>query len=156
MLRVYTNVQEMLALASFMSGAAMSDVTGHFREAYARYTTAAQAAREPKSLVRYATRTALLLAEYSRAHRQFTDAHLALMRAHFQVSTWCPILLLHCSWSIALACVRQICPLIPYIRSCKHSFRCTIIKLWGYAVQELAASRTLELQCSELCQHEQI
>ena len=78
-------VQEMLALASFMSGAAMGDVTAHFKEAFQRYNSAAVAAREPKSLVRYATRTAMLLAEYARAHRQFTDAHLALMRAHFQV-----------------------------------------------------------------------
>ena len=78
------NAQEMLALASFMSGAAMGDVTGHFKEAFHRYNTAAAAAHEPKSLVRYATRTAMLLAEYARAHRQFTDAHLALMRAHFQ------------------------------------------------------------------------
>ena len=75
----------MLALASFMSGAAMVDVTGHFREAFQRYNTAASGAREPRSLTRYATRTAMLLAEYARAHRQFTDAHLALMRAHFQV-----------------------------------------------------------------------
>lgn len=63
----------------------MSDVTAYFKEAFYRYNTAASAAREPKSIIRYATRTAMLLAEYSRAHRQFTDAHLALMRAHFQV-----------------------------------------------------------------------
>ena len=80
-------VQEMLALASFMSGAAMGDVTAYFREAFYRYNTAASAAREPRSLVRYATRTAMLLAEYSRAHRQFADAHTALMRAHFQVGS---------------------------------------------------------------------
>lgn len=86
---MHLGLQEMLALASFMSGAAMPDVQWHFREAYKSYSTAAQAAREPRSLIRYATRTAMLLAEYSRAHRQFTDAHLALMRAHYQVSLAC-------------------------------------------------------------------
>ena len=78
--------QEMLGLTGYMSGIAMGEVTGHFREAFYRYNTVAAAAQEPRSVVRYATRTALLLAEYARTHGQFAEAHSALMRAHFQVT----------------------------------------------------------------------
>ncbi|KAK9805365.1 hypothetical protein WJX73_007226 [Symbiochloris irregularis] len=80
----YAGAQEMLALASFMAGASMATVTAAFSEAFSAYTEVARAAREPAAMVRYATRTALMLAEYQRAHGQFPEAHSALLQGYRQ------------------------------------------------------------------------
>jgi len=74
----------MLALSSFMTGGAMGDVTSLFREAFYRYNSVNPL--QPKACVRLATRSMLLLAEYSKQHGLFSEAHAALMKAQSQVS----------------------------------------------------------------------
>ena len=63
----------------------MASVTAAFWEAFNHYVMVAASAREPAALVRYATRTALLLAEYQRAHGQYPEAHSALLQGYRQV-----------------------------------------------------------------------
>ncbi|DBA74127.1 hypothetical protein WJX77_012500 [Trebouxia sp. C0004] len=77
-------VQEMLALSSFMTGGAMGDVTALFREAFYRYNSVNPL--QPKACVRLATRSMLLLAEYSKQHGLYAEAHAALMKAQSQES----------------------------------------------------------------------
>lgn len=78
-------MQEMLALSSFMTGGPMGDVTALFREAFYRYNSAN--ALQPKACVRLATRSMLLLSEYSKQHGLYAEAHSALMKAQSQVSS---------------------------------------------------------------------
>jgi len=77
-------LQERLALSSFMTGGAMGDVTSLFREAFYRYNS--MNPLQPKACVRLATRSMLLLAEYSKQHGLYAEAHAALMKAQSQVS----------------------------------------------------------------------
>ncbi len=76
-------LQELLGLASFMTGASMPEVMTHFTEAFQRFSPQE---RDPsKSGIRYATRAMLFLAQYASLHGQWSEAHQALMRAHLQV-----------------------------------------------------------------------
>ena len=72
--------QEMLGLCAVMAGGpALGEVAGHLREAQLRYSQAG------KGGVRYATRSAMLLADFHCAYHHYSDANQCLMRAHFQV-----------------------------------------------------------------------
>ena len=84
-------VQEMLGLASFMAHAAMSEVSGYFKEAFSRYTSPGSGEQHRASEhVRLATRSMVLLADYARQHGLHAEANYALMKAHFQVSSAAP------------------------------------------------------------------
>lgn len=76
-----------MGLAAFMAGCPPAEVTGHFREAFARYD--AIVGRSGKELRRYATRSQLLLAEYCSQHGLLVEANAALMRAQNQVINNC-------------------------------------------------------------------
>lgn len=77
-------MQELLGLASFMTGASMQEVMTHFKEAFQRFSPQE---RDPnRDGIRYATRSMLLLAQYASLHGQWSEAHQGLMRAHLQVS----------------------------------------------------------------------
>ena len=77
--------QEVLALTLIVAGGKPAEIAAHFKEAFQRYTTAS-GTRAPRSGVRAATRTMLLLADYCRALGHHGEANYALMKAHFQVS----------------------------------------------------------------------
>ena len=62
----------------------MGDVIALFREAFFRYNS--DNPLQPKACLRFATRSMLLLADYSRQHGLYAEAHSALMKAHSQVS----------------------------------------------------------------------
>ncbi len=75
--------QEVLALTLVVAGGKPSEIASHFKEAFQRYTTAS-GTRAPRSGVRAATRTMLLLADYCRGLGHHGEANYALMKAHFQ------------------------------------------------------------------------
>ena len=80
--RHWVDLQELLGLASFMTGSSMQEVMTHFKEAFQRFSPQE---RDPsKSGIRYATRAMLFLAQYASLHGQWSEAHQALMRAHLQ------------------------------------------------------------------------
>ena len=84
-------MQEMLGLASFMAHAAMSEVSGYFKEAFYRYTSPGSVEQPRASVhVRLATRSMVLLADYARQHGLHAEANYALMKAHFQVGSAAP------------------------------------------------------------------
>lgn len=76
-------LQEMLAVASFMSGLPPSDIMGYFKDAFYRYDMAA--GKADQEIRRYATRSQLLLADYCSERRLFAEANAALMRAQSHV-----------------------------------------------------------------------
>ena len=78
-----TSTQEVLALTLIVAGGKPSEIASHFKEAFQRYTTAS-GTRAPRSGVRTATRTMLLLADYCRGLGHHGEANYALMKAHFQ------------------------------------------------------------------------
>ena len=65
----------------------MGDVTALFREAFYRYNSVNPL--QPKACVRLASRSMMLLAEYSKHHGLYAEAHSALMKAQSQVSHVC-------------------------------------------------------------------
>ena len=79
----YFPVQEVLAVTLIVAGGKPSEIASHFKEAFQRYTTAS-GTRAPRSGVRAATRTMLLLADYCRGTGHHGEANYALMKAHFQ------------------------------------------------------------------------
>jgi len=79
----FSDVQEVLALTLVVAGGKPSEIASHFKEAFQRYTTAS-GTRAPRSGVRAATRTMLLLADYCRGLGHHGEANYALMKAHFQ------------------------------------------------------------------------
>ena len=81
----------------------MATVTAAFSEAFSAYTEVARPAREPAAMIRYATRTALMLAEYQRAHGQFPEAHSALLQGYRQVRS-CPVL----HWMVQSSSLRAV------------------------------------------------
>lgn len=82
--------QEMLALSSYMTGGAMTDVAALLREAFYRYNSVDPL--HPKACVWLATRTMLTLADYCQQHGLYADAHAALMKAQGQVSFYAALL----------------------------------------------------------------
>ena len=82
-------MQEVLALTLIVAGGKPAEIAAHFKEAFQRYTSAS-GTRAPRSGVRAATRTMLLLADYCRALGHHGEANYALMKAHFQASAVWP------------------------------------------------------------------
>ena len=109
-------MQEMLALSSFMTGGAMSDVAALLREAFYRYNSVDPL--HPKACVRLATRTMLTLADYCRQHGLYADAHAALMKAQSQVGC-CAYTSLYQSIGYCMECLQVLTSVsfhsIPYV-----------------------------------------
>lgn len=73
----------MLAIAAFMGGSSISDVSSYFKDAFYRYDVATT--RGGQELRRYATKSQLLLADFCCEQGMFGEANAALMRAQSQV-----------------------------------------------------------------------
>lgn len=117
--------QEMWALSCFMTGAPMADVTTLFREAFFRYNSVNPL--QPKTCVRFATRSMLLLADYCRQHGLHAEAHSALTRAQSQVS--------HLLTLRSLACPGCCLCLTLGTRWAPHHFRLLCSTLSAYPAQ---------------------
>lgn len=81
----FAGTQETMAIATVLCDGNSIDAVTSFKEAFYRYNQVASAAHtDDRTATRYATRTAMLAAEYLSSIGRHADASWIVMKAHFQ------------------------------------------------------------------------